>query len=212
MITASRRGWVSKLVARYRDEGDAALEPRSRRPHTSPTALAADTVALIVEIRNGLVDDGLDAGSQTIAWHLEHHHQVLVSTSSIHRHLRAAGRIEPEPKRRPKSSYVRFNAELPNECWQSDFTHWRLADGTDVEILAWIDDHSRLVLSLTAHSRVTGPIVVDTFRAAIENHGSPASTLTDNGLVYTTRFSCGVSHPGFLITPAESTRRNRGRW
>jgi transposase InsO family protein len=185
------KGWVSKLVARYRDEGEAAFEPRSRRPHRSPTAIAAETVALIVELRTGLVDQGLDAGCDTIAWHLEHDHGIGVSTSSIHRYLTAAGLIEPEPKKRPKSSYIRFNAEMPNQCWQSDFTHWRLADGTDIEILAWIDDYSRLVLSLSAHSRVTGPIVVDTFRAAIESHGSPASTLTDNGLVYTTRFSGG---------------------
>ena len=193
------KGWVSKLVARYRDEGDTALEPRSRRPHTSPTALAADTVALIIEIRNGLVDNGLDAGSETIAWHLEHHHQILVSTSSIHRHLRAAGLIEPEPKKRPKSSYVRFNAELPNECWQSDFTHWRLADGTDTEILVWLDDHSRYALSVTAHQPVTGPAVIATFRAAIERHGTPYSTLTDNGLVFTTRFAQGgrTSRNGF---------------
>lgn len=148
-------------------------------------------MARIVELRTTLTDEGLDAGCDTIAWHLEHHDGIAVSTSSIHRHLTAAGLIEPEPKKRPKSSYVRFNAEMPNECWQSDFTHWRLADGTDVEILAWVDDHSRFVLSLSAHSRVTGPVVVDAFRAAIENHGSPASTLTDNGLVYTTRFAGG---------------------
>ena len=185
------KGWVSKLVARYRAEGDAAFEPRSRRPHTSPTAIAVETVALIVELRTKLTAEGLDAGCDTIAWHLANHHGIEVSTSSIHRHLRAAGLIEPEPKKRPKSSFIRFNAEMPNECWQSDFTHWRLADGTDTEILAWIDDHSRFVLSLTAHSRVTGPIVIDTFRTAIENHGSPASTLTDNGLVYTTRFAGG---------------------
>ena len=185
------KSWVSKLVARYRVEGEAAFEPRSRRPHRSPTAIDAETVALIVELRTGLVSHGLDAGCETIAWHLEHDHGIGVSTSSIHRHLTAAGLIEPEPEKRPKSSYLRFNAEMPNQCWQSDFTHWRLADGTGIEILAWIDDHSRLALSLTAHSRVTGPIVVDTFRTAIENHGSPASTLTDNGLVYTTRFSGG---------------------
>lgn len=185
------KGWVSKLVARYRAEGDAAFEPRSRRPHSSPAATPPETIERIVEIRTRLVAEGLDAGCDTIAWHLAHHHDITVSTSSIHRHLKAAGLISPEPKKRPKSSYIRFNAEMPNECWQSDFTHWRLADGTDVEILAWIDDHSRFVLSLSAHSSVTGPIVIDTFRNAIENHGPPASTLTDNGLVYTTRFAGG---------------------
>jgi hypothetical protein len=86
---------------------------------------------------------------------------------------------------------VRFAAEQPNETWQSDFTHYRLVDRTDVEILCWLDDHARFALRLTAHPRVTGPIVLNEFRAAIAQHGVPASTLTDNGMVFTTRLSGG---------------------
>jgi ABC-type cobalamin/Fe3+-siderophores transport system ATPase subunit len=71
------------------------------------------------------------------------------------------------------------------------FTHHRLSDGTDAEILTWLDDHSRYALSVTAHRRVTGPIVVTTFRATVAAHGIPASTLTDNGMVFTTRLSGG---------------------
>jgi transposase InsO family protein len=73
----------------------------------------------------------------------------------------------------------RLQADLPNECWQADFTYHRLADGTDAEILCWIDDRSRYALWATAHRRVTGPIVVDTFTTIIERHGVPSSTLTD---------------------------------
>lgn len=108
--------------------------------------------------------------------------------------------------KRPKSSYVRFEADLPNECWQSDFTHWHLADGTDTEIVVWLDDHSRFALSVTAHRRATGPIILDTFRANTENHGPPASTLTDNGLVYTTRFIGG----GGGRNPLETELARRG--
>jgi hypothetical protein len=133
------KGWVSKLIARHRDEGAAAFEPRSRRPHRSPNALDETTVDLIVRLRHALVAQGLDAGTDTIALHLEHHHKIKVSTAPIHRHLRAAGLITPAPNKRPKSSYVRFEAEQPNECWQSDFTHYRLADGDDVEILSWLE-------------------------------------------------------------------------
>ena len=97
----------------------------------------------------------------------------------------------PSRKKKPRSSYIRFQAEQPNETWQADFTHHRLADGTDVEILTWLDDHSRYALSVTAHRPVTGPVVVATFRAAIARHGIPFSTLTDNGLVFTTRFAHG---------------------
>ena len=77
--------------------------------------------------------------------------------------MHAAGLVTPEPSKRPRSSLRRFEAEQPNECWQSDFTHWPLADGTDIEILNWLDDHSRYLLSCTAHPRVTGDPVVDSF-------------------------------------------------
>jgi transposase InsO family protein len=185
------RSWIYELVARYRTEGDTAFEPRSRRPKTSPNATDPTTIKLILELRDDLVDQGLDAGADTIRWHLETHHQIRVSRPTIHRILTRNDRVTHDPKKRPRSSYVRFEAELPNECWQSDFTHYPLADGTDVEILSWLDDHSRYALRLTAHQPVTGQIVVDEFRAAITEHGPPASTLTDNGMVYTVRFATG---------------------
>ena len=173
------QGWVSRLVARYRAEGDAAFEPRSRRPRNSPQAVPVTTVSLITGLRKELAGRGLDAGPGTIGWHLEHHHRIRVSPATISRYLARAGLVTPEPRKRPKSSYLRFEAELPNECWQADFTHYPLAGGTGTEILCWLDDHSRYALSVTAWNRVTGPVVLATFRAAVAAHGAPASMLTD---------------------------------
>ncbi len=99
--------------------------------------------------------------------------------------------VTPDPSKRPKSSCIRFAAELPDECWPSDFAHYPLASGADCEILTWLDDHSRYALSVTAHQRVTGPAVLTAFRVAVAAYGAPASTLTDNGLVFTTRFAGG---------------------
>jgi transposase InsO family protein len=185
------RSWVCALLARYQAEGEAAFEPRSRRPKTSPTAISDDTADLIIRLRKELSGQGLDAGPQTIAWHLEQHHQLNVSAATVSRYLSRAGLVTPNPAKRPKSSYIRFEADMPNECWQSDFTHYPLASGTDTEVLTWLDDHSRYALSVTAHARVTGPIVLLAFRAACGAHGVPASTLTDNGMVFTTRLSGG---------------------
>ena len=185
------RSWIYTLLARYATEGEAAFEPRPRRPRSSPAAIADSTVELIVRLRKELAGRGLDAGPHTIGWHLQHHHQLRVSPATISRYLARAGLVTPEPRKRPKSSYIRFAADLPNECWQADFTHYPLTSGTGIEILTWLDDHSRYVLSLTAHHRVTGPAVVGAFRAAVTAHGAPASTLTDNGMVFTTRFSGG---------------------
>ena len=185
------RSWICTLLARYEAEGEAAFEPRSRRPKTSPSAISPETVELITRLRKELAGQGLDAGPQTIAWHLERHHQVKVSPATISRCLGRHGLVTPDPSKRPKSSCIRFAAEMPNECWQSGFTHYPLADGTDTEILTWLDDHSRYALSVTAHARVTGPAVLQAFRAACAQHSVPASTLTDNGMVFTTRLPGG---------------------
>lgn len=185
------QSWVSRLVARYRAEGDTAFEPRSRRPRTSPSAIPSEVVARIVELRGDLTARGLDAGAKTIAWHLTHHDRVTISPATVHRILVREALIVPQPRKRPRSSYVRFEAELPNECWQADITHWTLADGSDVEILTFLDDHSRMVMHISAHQPVRGRTVVDAFRRAARHHGIPASTLTDNGMVFTTRYSGG---------------------
>src|SRR5512132_798672 len=190
------RSWVYKLKARYEREGEAALEPRARRPKTSPTAIPAATVALIAELREKLTTAGLDAGPVSLAWHLAHHHHIRVSVSTIARTLTRAGLVTPTPNKRPKASYHRFAATLPNQTWQADFTHYRLTrpngtPGPDTEILTWLDDCTRYALSVTAHVRVTGPIVLTAFRPAITRHGTPASTLTDNGMVFTTRLAGG---------------------
>jgi transposase InsO family protein len=128
-----------------------------------------------------------------------------VSRATVARQLIARGLVTPQPKKRPKSSYVRFEASMPNECWQADFTHYRLTHpdgrpGLDSEILTWLDDHSRFALRITAHHRVTGPIVLTAFRDTVAEHGIPASTLTDNGMVFTTRLAGGKGGRNHLET------------
>ena len=196
--------WVSRLVGRWRTHGEEAFQAQSRRPLSSPTGLSDVLNESIVNLRVELAAGGLDAGPETIRWHLEQRQGVTVSTSTIRRRLLDAGLITPQPRKRPKSSYVRFEADLPNECWQSDFTHCRLADGSDREVLVWLDDHSRYALSVTEHRRVTGDIVADTFTETAETHGFPASVLTDNGLVYTTRLAGGRGGRNRLETLLES--------
>ncbi|GAA1003833.1 IS481 family transposase [Nocardiopsis tropica] len=193
------RRQLQRLLARYRTDGLDAVEPRSRRPRSNARATPETVREKIIELRRSLTARGLDAGPITIAWHLEQDGLTAPSTSTIRRILHAAGLVTPEPRKRPKSSYLRFEAAQPNETWQSDFTHWRLADGTDIEILNWLDDHSRYLLSCTAHRPVTGDDVVNTFLAAVERHGAPASTLTDNGRVYTARFGGGRNAFEYLL-------------
>jgi transposase InsO family protein len=193
------RQWVHTLVTRYNEGGLEALEPRSRRPASNPKATPSDTADRIVELRKQLDADGLDAGPVTIAEHLTQEGIRAPSTSTIRRILHGAGLVVPEPKKRPRSSLHRFAADQPNECWQSDFTHWALADGTDTEIINWLDDHARFLLSITARRRVTGKNVVDSFTSNVNDYGPPASTLTDNGSVYTSRFTGGRNAFEYLL-------------
>jgi transposase InsO family protein len=185
------RRQLHRLLARYREGGLEALEPRSRRPKTTPIATPNDVRERVIELRSRLTADGLDAGPVTIAWHLEREGFRPPAPATISRILTQAGLITPQPRKRPRSSYIRFEMAQPNEMWQSDFIHWRLADGTDVEILNWLDDHSRYLLSCTVHEPVSGEDVVAVFLDLVERYDPPASTLTDNGSVYTSRFTGG---------------------
>jgi transposase InsO family protein len=187
------RSWLYKLLARYRADGDAGLNPRSRRPNRSPSRIGNLFEDEIVALRKELLGAGFDAGPQTIQSHLARRHDEVPSVSSIWRVLKARGFVTPEPHKRPRSSYVRFVAELPNECWQMDVTHVTLADGRAVEVLNMIDDHSRLCVASRAFGVVTSPSVVKVFTAAAATWGFPASVLSDNGAVFTASYRGGVS-------------------
>ncbi len=203
------RRHLHRLLARYREGGLEALEPRSRRPASNPQATPAHVRERIIELRMKLVADGCDAGPVTIAWHLEREGLRAPAPATIGRILTRAGLVSPQPRKRPRSSYVRFEMAQPNEMWQSDFIHWRLADGTDVEVLNWLDDHSRYLLSCTAHEPVSGDVVVAVFLDVVGEHGAPASTLTDNGSVYTSRFTGGRNAFEYVL-PLLGIRQKNG--
>ena len=179
------RSWIYKLLARYREGGYEALEPRSRAPRRSPNRTPEEVVRAVVSLREQLLSQGHDCGAETIAYHLATELDSVPSVSTIWRILRREGLVVPQPHKRPRSSLIRFEAELPNEMWQADITHWRLAGGKDAEILNMIDDHSRLFLASRAFPTTKAADVVDVFRSAIGLHGAPASLLCDNGAVFT---------------------------
>ncbi len=180
------KSWVAKLVGRYREGGYGAIVPRSRRPKRIPDRTPPELEDEIVALRKELQDQGLDAGAETIHHHLSVRRTDVPSVSTIWRVLRRRGFVTPQPHKRPRSSWVRFEARLPNECWQSDVTHWRLADGTEAQIVNFLDDHSRLVVGSRVLVSATAGRVVEVFREAGARWGFPAALLTDNGCAYTT--------------------------
>jgi len=105
--------------------------------------------------------------------------------------LKRRGFVTPAPQKRPRSSFIRFESQLPNETWQGDITHWKLADGTDVDVLDFIDDHSRVVVGAFVLRSAKAPDVVGSFHKAAAIWGYPASVLTDNGAVFNARHRKG---------------------
>jgi transposase InsO family protein len=120
-------GSTSKLLARYRQGGYEALAPHSRRPRSCKHATPAEVAQCILSLRAELERQGHDCGAHTIAHHLRQElGQGVPSVSTIWRILRRNGLVVPQPHKRPRSSLIRFQAELPNEMWQADIPRWAL--------------------------------------------------------------------------------------
>jgi transposase InsO family protein len=172
---------------RYRAEGLEGLEPRSRAPRTNPRRLGDEVEDAVVGLRKELDELGVDAGPATIRWHLGRRGLAVVpSEATIWRTLARRGFVVPEPRKRPKSSFRRFEATAPNELWQADCTDWTIATGI-VKILSFLDDHSRVALRVRALAGATTDATWATFSEASAAWGLPLGQLTDNGLNFSGR-------------------------
>ena len=163
--------------------------------------MAIETQEAIIALRTQLLAEGLDAGALTIQWHLVRQCGSAPSTSSIWRVLRRRGLVVPEPHKRPRSSFIRFQAELPNQLWQTDATHWALADGSPCEILNVEDDHSRVLLAAVPLRTVKAADAVAVFHAAAVRAGYPAALLSGNAAVFS-----GASRRGKVLLETELER------
>jgi len=178
-----------KWKKRFELEGLDGLRDRSRRPGVIPIATPAEVEDAIVRVRKELADEGEFNGPFSIADRLAAEGVSPVpSRATISRILSRRGQVRPQPRKRPRSSYRRFQAGRPNEMWQSDWTEWHLSDGRPVAIAGTLDDHSRLLVGIAAGSGDgTSELVWAVMATAIGAYGVPMSSLTDNGLCYTTR-------------------------
>ncbi len=197
---------------RYRDEGLVGLEPRSSAPKTSPARTSTEVEEAVVALRKELDDAGLDAGALTIHWHLGRRGvRAVPSVATIWRILVRRGFVTPQPAKRPTSSWRRFEAAAPNQLWQADATKWVIAIG-QVEVLTFLDDHSRLVTASRAVTTATTENTWETFCAAAAAWGLPSGQLSDNGLNFSGRLR-GVE-VGFEVNLRATGARpiSRGRF
>ena len=173
--------------ARYRAEGLTGLEPRSSAPKTAPGRTAPEVEDEVVALRKELEGAGLDAGAATIQWHLGRRGATAVpSVATIWRILVRRGFVLPQPRKRPTASWRRFEAAAPNELWQADATKWVIATG-QVEILTFLDDHSRLITGCVALCTATTEGTWEAFCTAVQAWGLPSGHLSDNGLNFSGR-------------------------
>ena len=175
---------------RVREEGE--WRPRSRRPHTSPTATPADLEAWILKLRDELgVDNGADHIRDALvdvhartspAWRVP-------ARSTINRVLGRNNRLERNPKKRPRSSWRRFVYARPRDCYQQDGTETALADDSKAVIIDVLDDCSRYLVAIRAHPAETAQAAIDAAEHAKREMGAPALWLTDNGVAFTSRLT-----------------------
>ena len=180
-----------RLMARYRVEGKQPSSPAhgDRGPHPRPCRPRWSTSSCDC-VRN-CPTPGLDAGADTIGWHLRPTTTAWSLPATISRHLTAPGWTSRARGSDPSPPTSGSKLRCPT-TWQSDFTHYRLtrtptADRRGRGDLSWLDDCSRYALHVTAHLSVTGPIVLATFRES----RCPAR---DPG-VHADRQRHGVHHP-----------------
>jgi transposase InsO family protein len=200
------RRWIHKLVKRFKEGGYEALDARSRRPHSCSHRTCEAVEAEVVRLRRELLDAGHDAGPETIHYHLSAQVAEPPSVATIWRILKRNRLITPQPHKRPRSSFIRFEARLPNETWQMDATPWQLADGAPVEILNLLDDCSRVCSGSRCHHRLKAADPVEAFQSAANEFGLPASVLSDNGPVFTARWRGGRAKGGKVLLELELER------
>jgi putative transposase len=196
------RGEVSRFIAasgisrsqfyeirkRAREEGAvAAMSPRPRELRTPrhPQAMPAAVEDLAVEIRKDLAGQGLDHGPVTVRWHLQQLGVPAPATSTLARMFTRRGMVVPQPQKRPRSSYRRFEFAAVHECWQLDAFEWPLADGTISCVYQILDDHSRFLIAshVATSENVTDAITV-LDNALVAAGQVPCLFLSDNGTAF----------------------------
>jgi len=181
------RRTVERWLARYEAQGLEGLPDRSHRPDRCPHQMPAEMEVMVLELRRAhrywgarrLVLELVRKGIMPIP-----------SESAVYRCLVRAGVIDPVKRHRRREMWKRWERGGPMELWQLDVVGgFLLANGTSAKALTGIDDHSRFCVSARLMPREGTQLVCDGFLAALRGHGVPQQVLTDNGKVFTGKYS-----------------------
>jgi transposase InsO family protein len=180
-----RRLGISRQTAykwrrRFRAEGPDGLSDRSRAPKVPHGRSDPAIEDRVVAIRKRLAEDGLDHGPASVRDRLVTE-GIVLADATVYRILVRRGQVNPQPNKRPRSSWLRFQRDRPNECWAGDDTHYFLANGREVRVINMLDDHSRLNVDSLAVVECHSADIWSCFSRAATRHGIPAEFLNDNG-------------------------------
>lgn len=183
------RQTVHRWLARYAaDGGMANLADRSSRPGSCPHQMPVPVEVLVLELRVSHPGWGPDRIRYELGKVLPD--GQVPGRTSIYRALVRHGLLEPHRRRRKRSDYRRWERGRAMELWQMDVMGGVfLADGTEVKVVTGIDDHSRFVVCARVVARAMAGPVCEALRHAVLEHGAPEQILTDNGKVFTGRFT-----------------------
>lgn len=178
----SRKSFYA-LRNRAKTDGPAAvLEPRTRRPRSSPSTLSDEVREQAIKVRAALEASGLDHGPISVHEKMRMMGlEQVPSTASLARIFRVAGVARLEPKKKPRSAWRRFVYPAPNACWQLDATEYVLSGGRKCVIFQLIDDHSRFAVASHVAWGETAEAAIAVVDRAIAAHGVPQRLLSDNG-------------------------------
>jgi transposase len=183
--------WQRRLQAAGNDS--AALQDRSRRPHSHPRQASSTQVRLICAFyrrrrwRKRLV---------RLWWHLKRHHGLLLSLTGVYRVLKRAGLLSGQRRRRRKPKPYQPMSR-PGERIQIDVKHTGLRDrwGRQLYQYTACDEYSRWRL-LRFHQEITPQSSVDFFRQLKALFPFPiACVQTDHGTEFTYDFLPQVTVP-----------------
>jgi transposase InsO family protein len=168
---------------RFEADGPAGL---ADRPRGSPqgSRLPEVTRRTIVMLKQSHPE----WGCQRISDALLRGPALSASPAAVARVLHEAGyQLEEEPTHPHPGPERRFERARPNQLWQTDlFTFVLKRQNRRVYLVAFMDDHSRFLLSYGLHASQSAALVLEVLRAGLASHGTPEEVLTDNGSQYVT--------------------------
>jgi transposase InsO family protein len=129
-----------------------------------------------------------DWGCERISMMLARGPALGASPGAVARVLREAGYELEESPTHPHADKVRsFERATANQLWQTDlFTFVLKRQNRRVYLVAFLDDHSRFLVSFGLHASQSTALVLEVLRAGITSYGAPREVLTDNGAQYVT--------------------------